>query len=292
MCGGCVRLACFAMATRFEILLEGEDPARLRAAGEEALAEIESLDRRLSRFRPDSDVSRINAHAATGPVKVEPRLFRLLERAQEISDLTDGAFDVTIGPLMSLWGFAGEGRVPSRDEIESALKVVGARNLILYEPSFTVAFRSPGMGIDLGAIGKGCAIDAAVECLREAGICRALVHGGTSTVYGIGRWEVGIGAARLEPVSGAQALHRVRLADSALSVSAVYGRSFERDGRRFGHVIDPRTGEPVSHTKRAAVWGPSATDCDALSTALLVLGESWLPELKARFAGYEGLVSG
>ncbi|MGB9619952.1 MAG: FAD:protein FMN transferase, partial [Armatimonadota bacterium] len=177
----------------------------------------------------------------------------------------------------------------TREEIETARSLVGARHVLLREQSFAVEFRAPGVEIDLGGIGKGFAIDRAVECLREAGVTRALVHGGTSTVRGLGTWEVAVGGPEPASRGGVDRICRVLLSDSALSVSAVYGRSFRRDGQRYGHVIDPRIGEPVSHTLLAAVWGPSGADCDALSTALLVLGESWLPELSARFKGYDGL---
>jgi len=301
-----VLLATYAMACRFEIVLEGGDPVRLRAAGEEAIEEIDALDRQLSRFRSESDVSWINAHAAEGPVKVEPRLFRLLQRAKEISEATDGAFDVTVAPLMRVWGFTqGENRVPMPAEIEAARAVVGFAHIVLNEADFTVRFDIPGVEIDLGAIGKGYAIERAIERLTEAGVTRALIHGGTSTAFGIGNRELGIW--NLEMGNGEPALRRrggvskfqipnskstVSLHDSALSVSAVHGRSFIEGGREYGHVIDPRIGEPVSHTRLAAVWGPSPTDCDALSTALLVLGEDWLPEMTARFPSYEGRVAG
>jgi thiamine biosynthesis lipoprotein len=290
--GDPTKLATFAMATRFEIALEGDDPVRLRAAGEEALSEIEALDKQLSRFRPESDVSWINARAANEPVRVEPQLFRLLARAKEISEATGGAFDITVGPLMRAWGFThDEGHIPDPDELTAARAVVGMRHVLLNEQDLTVSFDVPGVEIDLGAIGKGYAIERAVECLREAGVTRALVHGGTSTAYGIGDWDLGIAeprasVARSNPKSE---ITNHKCHDSAVSVSAVRGRSFTENGREYGHVIDPRTGEPTAHTRLAAVWGPSPTDCDALSTALLVLGEGWLPEMVARFPGCDGV---
>ncbi|MCX8052474.1 MAG: FAD:protein FMN transferase [Armatimonadetes bacterium] len=280
-----VGLATFAMATRFEIVLEDGDHTRLRAAGEEALAEIEMLDRQLSRFRPDSDVSLINAYAAERPAKVEPRLFDLLKCAVEISGATYGAFDVTVAPLMKEWGFGSGGcRIPNQDELARARSLVGMHHLILDRSCFTVHFDKPGVEIDLGAIGKGYAIDRAFEILKELGVTHALLHGGTSTVYAIGDWQVGI------PTWGSESPINFPLSNCALSVSAVHGRSFTANGREFGHVINPSTGEPISYSGRAVVWGPSATYCDALSTALLVLGEEWLPELTSRFPGYSGQI--
>ncbi len=244
------------MATRFEIVLYGADGSRLRSAGEEALAEIETLDRRLSLYRAESDVTWINARAGTEPVKVEPGLFGLLKLASELSSATDGAFDITVAPLMRAWGLAGgEGRVPSEREITDALGRVGMSRVILDDAGSTVRFEREGMQIDLGAIGKGYAIDRAVQTLRDNGITSALIHGGTSTIYALGSppdaeaWRVA--------VQGAQ--HRIiDLRDSSLSVSGVHGKSFTSDNRQYGHVIDPRTGRPSDRAALAAVWGPLA----------------------------------
>jgi thiamine biosynthesis lipoprotein len=288
-----VALSLHTMATRFELVLHGDEPARLRAAGEEALREIERLDRQLSFYGPDSEVSWINSHAAETPVKVEPRLFRLLRRCAELSRLTDRAFDITVGPLMRAWGFAGgSGRFPDPRELETARGAVGMQHVVLDEHGFTIRFDRPGVEIDLGAVGKGYAVERAVDILRESGVRSGLIHGGTSTVYGIGAqpdgkpWRIGI----KDPREADRQLEVVELADSCLSVSAVHGKSFAHDGRELGHVIDPRTGEPVEGSRSAAVIGPSPTDSDALSTALLVLGEPGLGLLAERFPGYSGRI--
>lgn len=289
-----ITLSLNAMATRFEIVLYGAEPLRLRAAGEEALEEIAALDRQLSLYRPESEITRINALAARGPVKVEPRLFRLLQLASTISHATGGAFDVTVAPLMRAWGLAGgEGRVPSRRDLEAARDRVGMTLVRLDETDFTVTFEREGVEIDLGAIGKGCAIDRAVETLKENGIESALMHGGTSTIYAVGAlpdgspWRVGV----RDPSRADAQLRSVDLRDSSLSVSAPHGKSFVHEGQSYGHVIDPRTGRPAGSVALAAVWGPSATKTDALSTALLVLGEPGLDMLDREFPDYSGLVS-
>jgi len=294
-----VTLSLDAMATRFEIVLYGADPSRLRAAGEEALAEIERLDRQLSFYRADSDVSWINAHAAREPVKVEPGLFALLRLARQIHGDTDGAFDITVAPLMKAWGLAGgAGRVPSDREIADALECVGMSRVRLQEADSTVFFERDGIQIDLGAIGKGYAIDRAVETLRANAIESALIHGGTSTLYGLGSppgaqaWRVAVrGDTPLYPPSARGKGHRViDLCDSSLSVSAVHGKSFVHDNRLYGHVIDPRSGRPSDRAALAAVWGPLAAETDALSTALLVLGKPGLRILKKRYREYRGMV--
>lgn len=268
------------MATRFELVLEGEDEAWLRAAGEEALAEIRRLEAQLSFYRPTSDVSRINARAADEPVRVEARLFRLLQTAQRLHRATEGAFDPTVAPLMRCWGFVNDtGRLPEPQALAEARERTGMHLVTLDEDDFTVSFARPGMMLDLGGIGKGYAIDEAVLLLREAGVERAFLHGGTSTIYALGRpldgaeWTVALPyPGRDGTADGGDVLAVLPLENEALSVSAVWGKAFEAGGKTYGHVLDPRLGRPVDGAVLAAVVLPSATESDALSTALLVLG--------------------
>jgi len=272
-----ITLARHAMATRFELALHGEKEPALRAAGEEALHEIDQLEAQLSLYRPTSEIARANAQAAREPVRVSPRVFALLQRAVQLSQETGGVFDVTIAPLVRCWGFmGGTGRMPSPEEIEQARSCVGMNLIELDAENCTVRFTKEGVMVDLGAIGKGYAIEQAAELLREEGIVSALLHGGTSTVYALGTppdesgWKVAIhdpDPKHTEP------LMTVRLKDEAMSVSAVWGRSFEFEGKTLGHVIDPRTGYPTANAVLSAVITGSATESDALSTALLVRGE-------------------
>jgi len=267
------------MATRFELVLHGADEMFLRAAGEEAIAEIERLEAQLSLYRPSSEIAEVNARAARGPVRVSPPVFALLEHARKLNSETDGAFDITIAPLVKCWGFMnGTGKWPSVDEIEKARACVGMNLVFLDHLECTVQFAREGVMLDLGAIGKGYAIEQAADILREAGVTSALLHGGTSTVYALGHppetshWKVALEpfpeSIGMSPVS----LPPVLLRDEAISVSAIWGRSFKKEGKLFGHVLDPRTGQPVANSMLAAVILPSATETDALSTALLTLG--------------------
>src|SRR5437867_7438787 len=194
-----VSLACNAMATRFELVLHGENPIALRAAGEEALAEIQRLEAQLSLYRPTSEIAHLNARAAEGPVRVEPSLFRLLEQARRLSAETSGAFDITIAPLVRCWGFmGGTGQMPTPEAVAQARRSVGM-NLVELEPNnFTVRFLREGVMLDLGALGKGYAIERAAEILRQDAVNSAILHGGTSTVHAIGHppgaaaWQVAI----------------------------------------------------------------------------------------------------
>ncbi len=289
-----VALACNAMATRFEIVLHGHNSVALRAAGEEALEQIGRLEMQLSFYRASSELSRVNARAAHSPVHVEPGLFRLLQQAKSLHQETGGAFDITVAPLMRCWGFVnGSGQLPDPGELAEARANVGMHLVNLDPNEFTVQFERDGVMLDLGAIGKGYAIERAAELLRELGITSALLHGGTSTVYALGQppdaesWTVAVeGPDQKNGVPLIQTdntelnkgdhhpclLATLPLKDEALSVSAVWGKCFQVDGETLGHVLDPRTGRPVQAALLAAVALPSATETDALSTALLTLG--------------------
>ncbi|MCW5558178.1 MAG: FAD:protein FMN transferase [Verrucomicrobiae bacterium] len=330
-----IRVARPAMGTRFEFVLHGGRPEALRAAGEEALDEIERIENALSLYRPHTDIARINAGAALGPVRVAPETFRLLERARALTHRTLGAFDVTAGPLVQAWGFHGGNGVRLDPTALARARDASGWSQVLLDASATAvrfAAGNPGL-LDLGAIGKGYALDRAAEVLREAGVTSALLHGGTSTIVALGTppgadaWTVAIASgpdpdkgtnqdreptegqvlsdgpdahqgtgalsahAHLQrdrcsdaPNRGTGPLLSVRLREESLSVSAVWGRAFrDAEGQLLGHVLDPRTGLPVAGAGLAAVVLPSAEESDAVSTALLVLGQAGIPELASRF---------
>lgn len=274
-----VAVAREAMATRFEILLYGKRVVSLRAAGEEALNEIERLDKQLNLYNPASEIAHLNAQAARESIRVEPGLFHLLEHAQRLHQESGGGFDITIAPLLRCWGLmGGKGRIPGQAELAEARAKTGMHLLQLDPKNRTVRFLRPGVMLDLGAIGKGYAIEQAAELLRGAGVTSAILHGGTSTVYAIGHppdapsWRVAIEYPAEEPSRLPALLSVVELEDEALSVSAVWGKSFQTKGKMYGHILDPRTGQPASQAVLSAVILPSATETDALSTALLILG--------------------
>lgn len=304
-----------AMAARFEILLPTGDPIQLHAAAEEALDEVTLLENQLSRHRATSEIAHLNARGAAGPVRLDPRLFQLLRAAQALSRETNGTFDPAVAPLLDCWGIThGDLRLPSDEELRELLPRLGPDQIVLDETTGSVRFAQPGVGIDLGAIGKGYAVDRAVEILKDQGIQSGLVHAGTSSVFAWGKpseggaWRIGIpqpdaarrgltaetlaqAAARgLDHQSAGPLLTTIELHDEALSVSAVWGRSGRVGSRTFGHVLDPRTGHPVSANLMAAVICGSATEADALSTALLVLGPAGTEMLSSGRRGFRGLV--
>ena len=253
----------------------GPDAAALPAVVGAALDELDRIDRLLSHYRRDSSLSRLNREGAAGPVAVEPELVDLLSECLRWSRESDGAFDVTVGPLMKAWGFfRDEGRVPGDSELTRVLESVGYRHVVLDRQAGTVSFDRPGVELDLGGIGKGYAVDRVVELLRRRGVASALVNLGGSSVYGIGAppgrsaWEVGI----QDPTDPAKNAVAATLRDRALSVSGGYARFFEQDGVTYAHILDPRTGRPVRGVLSVAVLSDSATDGDALDNVLFVEG--------------------
>lgn len=298
-----VTLARHAMATRFELVLHGGDEAALRAAGEEALDEIVRVEEELSYFRATSQIYRLNQEAAQRPVRVTPSLFRLLRQARQLTEASGGTFDITVAPLMRCWGlYTRESRVPEPGELAAARAKTGMHLVALEEASSTVRFMREGVQLDLGSLGKGHAVERAGELLREAGVTSALLHGGTSTVLAIGTppdrdaWTIAL--EHPANIKGSQEhtgvlvlpLAKVKLRDESLSVSAVWGKSFTAADRSYGHVIDPRTGQPTQGALLAAIVLPSATESDALSTMLLTLGPPGFEQVLRMRAGMRALV--
>ncbi len=265
-----------AMACRFEIAAFGRDRQYMVDAAEEAFRAVDRVEEELSVYRAASEISRINALAATRSVRVSPPVFRLIERALVLSGLTQGAFDITVGPLIRLWGFfEGRGRNPGQEETGQTLKLTGRERVLLDADDFSIRFDREGVEINLGGFGKGYAVDCAAETLLECGLREALVHAGTSTVRAVGAgpggggWRVGI----RHPRRTGERWGEMTLVNESLSTSGDYEQFFEGGGRRFGHVLDPRTGWPADGTMSASVVTASAADSDALSTAAMVLGQ-------------------
>jgi thiamine biosynthesis lipoprotein len=273
-----------AMATRFEVAMHGDDPTRLRAAGGEALDEITRLEGMLTIHEPTSEIAHCNNRAAHEPVPVSPEVYALLQRCHELTEETAGAFDITIAPLMRCWRFINDtGTVPAEDEIEQARACVGTRYVELDEANCTVRYAREGVMLDLGSIGKGYAIECAAALLTENEFENFLIHGGTSTACARGTQPDGIPwrIAIEHPDEGEPPLRIVDLHDESLSVSGIGGKSFiDADGNEQGHVIDPRTGRPTQAARVAAVICESATESDALATALLTEGSALLPRLR------------
>lgn len=282
-----VQLSRRAMACEFQFYLNAGQYPQGTEAALAGLDLVDALEDQLTVYRPHSEISRLNAQAATGPVEVEPRLFELLALAVDIHRQTDGAFDITAGPLSEIWGFTRRvGAVPDAARLAAALECVGTRWLVLDRARRSVAFSRSGIQINLGAIGKGYALDRVAELLASQGVGDFLLHGGHSSVLARGNhgglpagtgWLVGV----RHPLRTERRLGELKVADQALATSGSGTQFFEHGGRRYGHILDPRSGWPAEGVLSSTVLAPSAALADALSTAFYVLG----PAAAAAYCG-------
>jgi thiamine biosynthesis lipoprotein len=263
------------MACTYTIVVHGRDAQSLPRIVTAAFDEIDRIDRLMSHYKPDSPLSLLNREAADHPVKVEPELFDFIAECLRYSRESDGAFDITVGPLMKPWGFfRGEGRMPLESELAVARGRVGFRHVILNHQKQTIHFDRAGVELDLGGVAKGYAVDRAVAVLKQNGIERALVNACGSTIYGLGAppgksaWEVQV----RNPIDARKMAMSVRLKNRALSISGSYEKSFELEGVRYSHVMDPRSGRPVEGVLSVAIITDSGTAGDALDNLFYVLG--------------------
>lgn len=287
-----------AMACEFAVYLNaGQYPTGPEAVIE-ALDLLEPLEEQLSVYRPWGELSQLNQRASSGPVAVEPRLWRLLAESVELHRDTAGAFDVTAGPLTKVWGFyRRQGAIPSAVDLEQARERVGSQFLRLDATAQTVEFLREGLEINLGSIGKGYALDRVAEVLQAQGIHDFLWHGGQSSVLGRGSrgsaepgavgWSVGVS----DPLQPQRRLAEVFLHDQALGTSGASVQYFRYRGKRYGHILDPRTGWPAEGVISSTVIAPTAALADALATAFYVLGVDGATDYCARHAEVSALLT-
>lgn len=281
------------MGTSFEVYLYAPDGRRARELFQVAFDEIERIETALSTYRATSEISRINAHAATGPVTTDPEVFQLLTESLRWSRRSGGAFDITVGRLVEAWGFfRGEGRYPQPEELARAREASGWARMVLDEAERSVRFLAPGMGLDLGAVGKGYALDRVARLLRELGVGAALLNAGRSSYFALGRppdrggWRIRVP----DPLDPDRTISSVELEDASLSTSGSAEQYFELEGRRYSHILDPRTGHPVQGVAQVTVIAATATESDVLSTALFVLGPAKGEALLQEVGGAAALV--
>lgn len=264
-----------AMATEFAIILPGESP-RATETAMDALDLLEKIESRLSIYRPESEITRINRSAALSPVNISHDVYGLIEHAIRVSELTDGAFDITAGPLVECWGFTKRrGQKPTDDQIDEAMQRVGWRHIELNPTQKTVFLKLPGMQINLGGIGKGFAIDQMAKVLRRNGTEHFLIHGGKSTILASSSGETDPEPWRIaieHPLRPGRRLTEIEIVDGAIATSGSGKQFFHYRGKRIGHVVDPRTGRPAGDMLSITIQTRNATDADAYSTACFVCG--------------------
>jgi thiamine biosynthesis lipoprotein len=268
-----------AMGSTYTVSVYGYDRVRMEAAADAALDEARRLDDLLSNYKPESEWSQVNRRAAEGPVRVSPELFRLLSDCMKYSRESEGAFDITVGPLMKVWGFyKGTGHLPHRAEVAAALTRVGYRHIQLDAQARTVRFDRAGVETDPGGIGKGYAVDRMVDILRQHGVTIALVAGSGSSVYGMGAppseprgWPVTI----RNPWENSKTAAEVYLKDMSMSTSGSYEKFFRAEGRIYAHIMDPRTGYPAQGSVSVSVISPHTIDSEAWAKPYFINGRPW-----------------
>lgn len=268
-----------AMGATFSVVLYGSDEASMNQAVDAAFAEAHRMDELLSNYKPASEWSRVNREAAAHPVVVSSELFQLLSDSLDYSRASEGAFDITVGPLMRAWGFfGGTHHVPSSTELHDALEIVGYKHIQLNAREHSVRFDRAGVEIDPGGIGKGYAVDRMVEILRARGFRNALVAASGSSIYGMGNppdeargWVLNIA----DPWDHRNNAGQVFLKDMSLSTSGAYEKSFRVNGHRYSHIMDPRRGAPAEAAVQVTVLAPRAIDSEVWAKPYFIQGRAW-----------------
>jgi thiamine biosynthesis lipoprotein len=274
-----VEVADEVMGTTFSVVLYGQDRSHLERTARAAIAEAQRLDALLSNYKTDSELSRVNRLAADRPVSVSAELFTLLASCADYSRSSDGSFDVTVGPLMKVWGFyRGEGELAPAAEVTRVLPVVGMRHVVLDRAGRTVRFDRQGVEIDLGGIGKGYAVDRMADLVRNQSVVSAFISAGGSSIYAIGGspdeargWPVAI----RDPRDPHRTAAEVILENESLSTSGTTEKFFRANGRVYSHVMDPRTGYPAQGVLSVSVVAPHTIDSEAWTKPYFVNGASW-----------------
>ena len=277
------------MGTEVSVYLWSDDAQLGQRAVEEVFSEAARIDRLMSTYRDDSEISKINRLAAVSPVVTGEELFRLVQRSLDISVLTLGAFDITFDSVGQYYDFRSRQR-PDSETVASERENIDYRYVQLDEAASSISFLKEGVRINLGGIAKGYVVERGIDILRHQGIKNAIVTaGGDSRLLGDRRgrpWMVGIRDPRIE----GQVAISVPLAEEAISTSGDYERFFDEDGVRYHHIIQPATGAPAGGVRSASVFGPDAVITDALSTSVFVMGVDQGLTLIGTLPDYESIV--
>lgn len=277
------------MGTTIRVEIWHADEGVRQQGIDKVLAEMDRVNRLMSPYIEQSQLSKINNYAHEGPVEVDLDLFSLIEQSLEFSQLTNGAFDITYASVGHLFNYRKEIK-PTEEEVATAKLLIDYRNIILNKEQLSVAFLKQGVKIDLGGIAKGFAVDQSIQHLRDLGIKHALVSaGGDTRLLGdrLGRaWLVGI----RDPANTEEVIVMLSLQDEALSTSGDYERFFVEDGKKYHHIIHPSTGYSASEVRSASILASDSITTDALSTSIFVMGPVKGLELLNGIEGVEGVI--
>ena len=269
------------MGTFARVVVVAKDPATAHKCVRLALAEIKNVDELMSNYKSDSEIGRVNKNAAMEPVAVGEATFEVLQKSIEFSRLTDGAFDITVGPLVSLFRIEERtGTAPSEVMIADAKSKVGYEKLKLDEENRTVQFTVEGMRLDLGGVAKGYAVDKAIEAARQSGAFGAMVDlGGDIRCFGKPpegkrQWLIGLQdpKAAIKGIGGGGIVLTLKVTDKAVATSGDYQQFVLVEGKRHSHIIDRESGSSAEGLSSVTIIADSAIDADALATAVSVMG--------------------
>ena len=279
------------MGTEMEITVASADEKAAHKAIDAAFAEIRRIEEMMSTYISESQLSKINSAAGKKAVKVDQELLRLIKRAIEYAEMTEGGFNIAVGPLIKLWRVSEGGNIPKKVEIRKALEIIDYRDIVIDEKKKTVFLKKKGMAIDLGGIAKGYASDRAEIVLKKNGIVSGVVAvAGDINAFGMkvdgAKWRIGIQHPRKKDAF----LGIIELEDEAVSTSGDYERFFIKDGKRYHHIMDPKTGEPAGKCQSVTIVAKEATATDALSTGIFVMGPEKGMELIERLSDVEGII--
>lgn len=282
----------FAMGTVVSQKVYGENG---QAAMDEAMKKIKELEALLTFTAPEGDIYKLNQNAGKGPVTLSPETIEIMKKALQIAELSQGAFDITIGPLVRSWGFVtGEERVPSQEELQKLLPLVNYKDLVI--EGNQASLKKPGQMVDLGGIAKGYAGDVAIQIYKKYGIKSGFINlGGNVVTLGSkpdgSPWVVGIRDPRPDAgAEGQQIVGTIKVTDKAVVTAGDEQRYFEKDGRRYHHILDPSTGYPAqSDLMSVTIISDSSFEADALDTAVFILGLEKGKELIEQYGGVEAV---
>jgi thiamine biosynthesis lipoprotein len=278
-----------AMGTTIHTEVWHQNQRLAEQVADEVINIMNHVDQLMSPYIESSELSLVNRQASQAPVQISDELFKVIERSIFYSELTQGAFDITYASIGYMYDFR-EAIRPSQNQLDSHVRYINYKNIVLDPSDNSVFFRDPNVRIDLGGIAKGFAVDLAIEKAAQSGIENILVTaGGDSRILGdrAGRpWVIGI----RHPMDKNRVIAKLPLADESLSTSGDYERYFDEDGVRYHHILDPKTGDSARDVRSVTILGPQAMDTDALSTSVFVMGPKKGLELLDRLPGIEGII--
>lgn len=280
------------MGCRFDFTIIAEDSLTAEKHIDSAIKEISRIENLISDWKSDSQISRVNQNAGIRPVKVDKEVWQLVQRALYISEITQGAFDISFAALDKVWKFDGSmTQLPTPEEIKKSIKKIGYKNIILDSLNSTVFLKIPGMKIGFGSIGKGYAADKAKELMLKEKVKAGIINAsGDISVWGQQlngkEWKIGV----VNPFDPADIMGAFFLHDKSVTTSGSYEKYVELNGKRYSHIINPKTGYPVHGIMSVTVIGPNAEMANGFSTSLMVLGKEEGIRLIDRFPDYSCLI--